>query len=119
MELPSGYAVSESRPGGKQDAQEEPTAAQVDPSVQEGTVIAVFEPDGTAAMSGDRFLTVGADTMEVRIARWTGALTLSEPLAADAAAPAEDEGGDPHPSPASGDEDALTAPVPPGKGGWR
>jgi prepilin-type N-terminal cleavage/methylation domain-containing protein len=89
LELPTGYTVSRTRPG------DEGSRAESDPEIpglggDGGVVIAVFGPDGTAAPGGARFVIVGTDAMEVRIARWTGALTLSEPLSPQEPAEADE-----------------------------
>lgn len=93
LELPAGYSVTQSRPGaGQREAAGRVMSADEAPAVAESLVLAVFQPDGTGAMDGSRFVVVGEDVMEIRLARWTGVVTLSEPVAAPEGT--EPDGGD-------------------------
>jgi prepilin-type N-terminal cleavage/methylation domain-containing protein len=77
LELPDGYAISLTPPGGDEPgdwSNQVETDSDVD---AEGLVLAVYQPDGSASVPGVRFLVFGEEALQVLIARWTGELTLA------------------------------------------
>ena len=66
-------------------------------------MLAVFQPDGSGTVPGERFVVVGETVLEVHLARWSGRMTLTERIEAPAEV-SEDEpleagaGSDPEPT---------------------
>ncbi len=96
LELPGGYSITETNPSDT-SATKAGAGNKEAPAVPsgEGLVLAVFLPDGSAAVPGDRFLVVDETVLQFHIARWMGELTLIEPVAAQDSGFPEDDGGPP------------------------
>ncbi len=74
LELPAGYTVTESAPGLKAVGDQAVQAEQEErspSSSDDGLVLAVFQPDGSGTVPGERFVVVGETVVGVHLARWS------------------------------------------------
>jgi prepilin-type N-terminal cleavage/methylation domain-containing protein len=100
LEFPPGYSVttSSAASGGE----------EAEPADATGVVLTLFLPDGSTGTPGTSFLRHGPGIREIRIARWTGELSLAE-LPAEVIEPDETRGVD-EPAPSLGEDVAPTDP---------
>lgn len=81
LELPPGYAVTATPPGRATIANQDGPIETSPLGAVAGLVLAVFQPDGSGTLPGERFVVVGGTVLELHLTRWSGRMTLAEWIA--------------------------------------